>query len=178
MCKEKPINVGCDEEPIKVEVHKPYGVIITLRSDDKVKGNDRYMISVKDAIALSDELNKQAYSIINEVNAVPIVPSALKALIDLGKVSYMNYYKQIENDTTGFNLYRIKATFTDGSSREYYFECKFFQDKELRDMQMDYINHTPIYLNTKEDIDGIEFRNGRYGFNINPNKKNDNIDWY
>lgn len=168
MCKEKPINVGNGEEPIKVEVYKPYGVIITLRDNDRVKGNDRYMISVKDAIALSDELKKQAYLIIDEVNAVPIVPSALKALIDLGKVSCLNYYKQIENDTTGSNLYRIKATFTDGASREYYFECKFFQDKELRDMQMDYVNHIPIYLNTKEDINGIEFINGRYGFNITP----------
>ena len=31
-----------------------------------------------------------------------------------------------------------------------------------------FVKNGVIYLNTKEDINGIEFINGRYGFNITP----------
>ena len=160
-------------EPIKVEMCKPFGVKVAFRQIDRANTNnpDLYLLSVKDAIALSDELKNKAYEIIDEVNAVPVVPTTLKALIDLNKVEHLHYYKQVDNETTGLNLYRIKARFTDGSHREYYFECKFFEDKELRDMRMEYVKNIPIYINTKEDTAGLEEYNGRVGFNITPKEE-------
>ena len=67
-------------EHIKVEMCKHFGVKVAFRQIDKANTNnpDLYLLSVKDAIALSDELKNKAYEIIDEVNAVPIVPSALK----------------------------------------------------------------------------------------------------
>lgn len=164
------------QEKIEIESCKPYGIKVHFRFEDRVKQNieNMYILSVKDTIDLADRMLKAAYEIVDEVNSVPIVPSALKALIDLGKVSTLHYRKHIDNEDTGLSLYLITAHFVDGAKREYYFECKFFEDEQLRNMQMEYVNNIPIYFNSAEGLYGAENFGGHVGYNITPKEDEKN----
>jgi hypothetical protein len=70
-------------------------------------------------------------------------------------------------------LYKIIAKFTDNTTRDYYFECRFFQDDILRKQQLNYVNNIPIIFNNPVDEPKTERATGEIGYNINGIKLED-----
>ena len=123
-------------------------------------------LSAEDSLILADELKAQADIIMDEVYNMPIVPRKVKALIDCGKISRLEYSSMAEEADTGCILYQIKAVFTDGSSRMYYYSCKFFENSDLRKGQLDYVRNIPIIFKDKTIPYGVESANGSIGYNL------------
>jgi hypothetical protein len=63
-------------------------------------------------------------------------------------------------------LYKIIAKFTDDSTRDYYFECRFFEDDSLRKQQLNYVNNIPIVFNAPIDEPKTERATGMIGYNV------------
>lgn len=123
-------------------------------------------LDLKTASKLAECLNKVVYDVVEKANSVPVVPQVLKALIDLNKVSHLRYSRQCRNDDTKMVLYKIIAKFTDDTTRDYYFECRFFDDDILRKQQLNYVNNIPIIFNNPIDEPKTERGTGEIGYNI------------
>jgi hypothetical protein len=123
-------------------------------------------LDLKTASELAECLNKAVYNVVEKANSVPVVPQVLKALIDLNKVSHLRYSRQCRNDDTKMVLYKIIAKFTDDTTRDYYFECRFFEDDILRKQQLNYVNNIPIIFNNPIDEPKTERATGEIGYNI------------
>lgn len=125
-------------------------------------------LSAEEALVLADELKKNAEIIMDEVYNMPIVPRKVKALIDCGKVSRMEYSSMADEADTGCVLYQIRVVFTDNTSRTYFYSCKFFDNDDLRRGQLEYINNTPIIFKDKTIPfpNGVESINGASGYNL------------
>ena len=130
-------------------------------------------LSAEDSLILADELKAQADIIMDEVYNMPIVPRKVKALIDCGKVSKLEYSSMAEEADTGCILYQIKAVFTDKSSRIYYYSCKFFDNAELLKMQLEYVKNIPIIFKDKTIPYGVESVNGSVGYNLKVDNKDE-----
>lgn len=137
-------------------------------------GTVKVELSAEDSLVLADELKVQADIIMDEVYNMPIVPRKVKALIDCGKISRLEYASMADEADTGCILYQIKAVFTDGSSRMYYYSCKFFDNDDLRRGQLEYVNNIPIIFKDKTIPYGVESVNGSIGYNLI--QKNDEVD--
>lgn len=151
---------------------KDYKVQILLPTT--AGGTARVELSAEDALVLADELKANAETIMDEVYNMPIVPRKVKALIDCGKISKLEYSCMADEADTGCILYQIKAVFTDGSSRMYYYSCKFFNNDDLLRGQLDYVNNIPIIFKDKTIPYGVESVNGSIGYNLS-HKKDDVI---
>ena len=130
-------------------------------------------LSAEDSLILADELKAQADIIMDEVYNMPIVPRKVKALIDCGKVSKLEYSSMAEEADTGCVLYQIKVVFTDKSSRMYYYSCKFFDNAELLKMQLEYVKNIPIIFKDKTIPYGVESVNGSVGYNLKVDNKDE-----
>lgn len=123
-------------------------------------------LSAEEALVLADELKKNAEIIMDEVYNMPIVPRKVKALIDCGKVSRMEYSSMADEADTGCILYQIRVVFTDNTSRTYFYSCKFFTNDDLRKGQLEYVNNIPIVFKDKTIPYGVESMNGSSGYNL------------
>ena len=130
-------------------------------------------LSAEEALVLADQLRENAMAIMDEVYNMPIVPRKVKALIDCGKVSKLEYSSMAEEADTGCILYQIKVVFTDKSSRMYYYSCKFFDNAELLKMQLEYVKNIPIIFKDKTIPYGVESVNGSVGYNLKVDNKDE-----
>jgi hypothetical protein len=137
---------------------------IVIIADNHTIGMD-----LKTASDLAASINNVIYKVLEKANSVPVVPNMLKALINLGKVSKLHYCRMTVNEDTHMVLYRITATFTDNTKREYMFECKFLDDYTLLREQLNYVNNTPIVLCSRvdePDLGLLQQFNGAIGYNL------------
>ena len=123
-------------------------------------------LSAEEALVLADQLRENAMTIMDEVYNMPIVTQIVKALIDCGKISRLEYSNISYSEETGMTLYNIKAIFTDGKSRHYKYECKFFENKEMLIMQLDYVKNIPIIFRDKSLPPHVKSYDGMTGYNL------------
>lgn len=124
-------------------------------------------LSAEEALILADQIRENALSIMDEVYNMPVVPQIIKALIDCGKVSRLEYSNiSASDEEEGMVLYNIRVIFTDGKSRNYKYECKFFENKEMHKMQMEYIKNTPIIFRDNNLPPHVKTYDGKTGYNL------------
>lgn len=146
-------------------------VIFPLSGGDTVVAE----LSAEEALVLADELTKNAETIMDEVYNMPIVPRKVKALIDCGKVSRLEYLSMAEEADTGCTLYQIRTVFTNNTSRTYFYSCKFFENEDLLKLQLQYVRNIPIVFKDKSIPFGVESYNGSIGFNLSTHYTNEDV---
>ena len=109
---------------------------------------------------------------------MPIVPRMVKALIDCGKVARLEYSVVIhaKDADCDSDLFNIRAIFVGGGSRSYMYQCKFFENKSMLDIQLDYVNNIPVVFKDKNNYPHTMTINGITGYNIGSLIKKDDDD--